>query len=59
MDPQTVLLIVYGISQLAQSLVEVLRTQQGMTPEELQKAWDSQKGNLQHALELWNTKPQA
>lgn len=57
MDPQTILLVIYGISQASQALVELLRTQQNMTPEELQKAWDAQKANLQHAVDLWNTKP--
>lgn len=57
MDAQTILLIVYGITQASQALVEMLRTQQGMTPEELQKAWEAQKANLQHAVDLWNTKP--
>lgn len=57
MDPQTILLIIYGISQASQALVELLRTQQGMTPEELQKAWEEQKANLQHAVDLWNKAP--
>lgn len=54
MDPQTILLIVYGLSQAAQAIVEILRNQANMTPEELQAAWDAQRTNLAHAIDLWN-----
>lgn len=59
MDPQTVLLIIYGITQASQALVDMLRQQQGMTPEQLQAAWESQKLNLQRAADQWKSKPPA
>lgn len=60
MDTQTILLIVYGISQATQALVDLLRNYHGMTPEQLQAEWEKQRGNLQHAIDLWETpKPAA
>lgn len=54
MDPQTILLIVYGLSQAAQAITEILRQQANMTPEELKAAWDAQRENLARAVDLWN-----
>lgn len=53
MNLQTVLLTVYGITQLAQVIMEQLKETTGITDEELKKMWEEQKGEFLAATDLW------
>lgn len=48
-----VALAMYAALQLGQMALEAIKLQQGVTDEELKKAWDEMGGDLRAAIALW------
>ena len=55
MPINTALVALYGITQLAQQIIEMQKQASGFTDEQLAEAWEKQRSDFKSAKQLWES----